>query len=176
MSFILRWLPSFAPALAPLLNPWVLLAFTLWSVGCFGYGLFTGKDAGKRELAEYIAGQARAAVAIIKKVQTLKETVRVPYLVREEVIRDVHHIIEKEIDHVPSRPDCNVTAGWMRVHNGAASGDRRIEGAVDDPADTGVTEDRALAVITGNYRAFHQVANDLTACRAFVGGLPTATR
>jgi hypothetical protein len=130
---------------------------------------------GEKRLFEYQAEQARAAVKVITRIERVKEEVRVPYLKREVQIQTVYVPIEKEAANVPSRSACNVTRGWVRVHDAAAGDSGRIEGAVDDAADSGIAEARAAEVVTGNYRRYHQVANDLTACRAFVGGLKRTT-
>lgn len=171
--WIARLFPTFAPALKALANPWVLLAITLWSAGCFSYGLFLGKDAGARDLAEHLAQDAVAQVAFVQKIVKLAGKVRTVYVRGETEIQHHYIYVEKEAEHVPERPACNVTAGWMRVHDAAAAGPGgRIDGAVDDATDTGVTERQVLdGAIVPNYRAYHQVVNDLKACRAFVGGL-----
>jgi hypothetical protein len=135
-----------------------------------------GYSRGEIKLFEYKAEQARAAVSIIRKIEVQKQIIRVPYIKRETQIKTVFVTIEKEVDRVPSRPHCNVTAGWMRGHNSAASGDGRDEGALDDPGDTGIAEARALSVVQANYKAYHLVANDLKACRAYVSALAKETQ
>lgn len=137
-----------------------------------GMAELDGYRRGEKKLWEYQAEQARAAVVIVKKIEVVKETVRVPYIKRETVIQKVFVEIEKESTHVPSRPACNITFGWMRGHNAAADAGRP-EGALDDPGDTGITEAQALAAVQANYRAYQEVANDLTACRGFVNGIST---
>lgn len=176
LSLITRFLPTFLPAIGPLLNPWVLLGFVLIVTGAAGTGFFYGNRAGLSKLYEYQGEQAVAKVAVIRKIETLKEIVRVPHVKREIQIETRFVYLDKEASHVPSRPACNVTAGWLRYHDSAAdSSDGRVEGALDDPADTGVTEAQAARVVAGNYKAFHQVANDLTACRAFADGIGKIT-
>ena len=177
MSLILRFLPSFAPGITALFNPWVLVAFLAYSIALGGYSFFQGKAAGENALHEYIGKQAAETVRFVEKVVQLAGKVRTVYLKREKEIVTVTQYLEKEAEHVPSRAACNVTAGWMRVHNAAAEGqDRRITGTVDDATDTGVAERDALAqTIVPNYKAFHQVANDLRGCRAFVEGLGRLT-
>lgn len=125
---------------------------------------------------DIIRENAAKVVKIVRQVEVLKETVRVPYVKRETVIETRYEEIEKEAANVPSRPACNVTVGWMREHDNAAAPDRSEPGAVDDPSDSGIGEASAAAVIARNYKRYWQVANDLKACRGFVGGLTDATR
>lgn len=146
------------------------------ALAILGVTWFHGYTRGEIKLFEFKAELAAAAVVVVKKIELLKETVRVPYVKREVEIQKVFVTIEKEVSRVPSRTACFVTAGWMRVHDAAAGGDRRPEGALDDPADTGVTEAQAHAVVTANYRSFHEVKNDLIACRGFVAGLPDVVK
>lgn len=172
MGVFLKFLPSFAP----LLNPWVLVMFLAYSIAVAGIAGVQGHKMGMAEHFRYLAAQGAETVLFITKVVKLKETIREPYVKREVVIQTVYEYIDKESANVPVRPAANITAGWMRVHDAAAEGqDRRIAGAVDDPRDTGITEAVALGQITANYRAYHQVANDLHACRAFVAGIEKLT-
>lgn len=115
---------------------------------------------------------AAATVRYVTKVQKVVQQVKVPYTVTETKIETVYKDIEREVTNVPSRPNCNVTVGWMREHDALAAGqDRRDTGALDDATDTGIAEARALAPIAANYKAYFQIANDLTACRAAFTGL-----
>jgi hypothetical protein len=135
-----------------------------------------GYHRGVKKLWDYQVEQAKAAVKIITKIEKVKEIVREVHVKREIEIREVVTIIEKEAPHVPVRAACNITAGWMRFHDyGAAGEDRPLDGAVDDARDTGIDEARAVRVVTENYVRFHQVANDLRACRSFVRGIVQVT-
>lgn len=166
MSFILRFLPSFAPMLGPLLNPWVLLAFVVYTGIVAGAAGFKGYDLGISKLNEHLAEDARAEVRFVKKVVKVAGEVRTRWLKGEERIVVQYQTIEREAANVPSRPACNATSGWVRVHDAAADGAGSSPvGAVDDKADSGVGEAQALGAIVRNYRSYHQVANDLTACR-----------
>lgn len=134
-----------------------------------------GYSRGEMKLFEYIAEQAAARVVIIRKIERVKEVVRVEHVKRVKVIEQVFVEIEKESANVPSRAACNTTYGWLYGHNAAAAAGSP-EGRLDDEADTGVAEARTLAVVQANYKAFHLVANDLKACRAYVTGLAEATK
>lgn len=117
-----------------------------------------------------------AVTRTLTKIEKVKGDVRTVYRAGETKIETRYIEIEKENKNVPSRPECNITAGWMRGHDAAAGTDRRDLGRMDDATDTGIAETAALAVVTGNYKAYTQVANDLRACRGFVSGLKAATQ
>lgn len=135
-----------------------------------------GYHRGVQKLWDYQAEQLKEALKIIVKIEKVKEIVRVPYIKREIEIVEVVRVVEKEVANVPVRAACNITAGWLRLHDYAAAGqDRPLDGAVDDPSDTTVTEAQALGVIVKNYGQYHQITNDLRACRSFVRGVTEVT-
>lgn len=176
LTSLLSFVPGLSSVVAPLLNPWVLLAFALYSAALVGFSGFQGYRLGMSELHEYIGKQAAETVNVIRKIETVKEIVRIPHIQKEIQIQTRFVHLEREAVNVPSRVACNVTVGWVRFHNAAADNqDRRVEGAVDDATDSGVTEAHAAATVAANYKAFHQVANDLTACRGFVSGVSAVT-
>jgi hypothetical protein len=134
-----------------------------------------GYGKGSSRLFEYKAEQAEAKVVIIQKIVKLAGEVRERWHAAETRYVTEYVEIEKESADVPVRPACNATAGWVRSHNAAAAADSSSIGNVADATDTGITEAQALATVRGNYKSYHQVANDLKACRGFVHGLPRAT-
>lgn len=141
-----------------------------------GFFELDGYRRGEKQLFDYRAEQAMAAVVVVRKIEKVKEIVRVPFTKREIQIEKQFVYIEKETAHVPDRPLCHLTLGWVHEHNAAVSAGGRDEGAVDDTTDSGITEPEAAAVVVANYKSFHQVANSLQACRAFVTGLSEATK
>src|SRR3990172_3170891 len=141
---------------------WAIYGALILAYGAVAAGI--GYHKGVQQLWNYQVEQATVAIKIITKIQRVVEEVLVEHTKTEIKIVTVFKEIEKEVPHVPIRSACNVTSGWMRVHDHAADGeDRRDEGTVDDPRDTCVREDQALGVIVRNYKAFHQVANHLLA-------------
>jgi hypothetical protein len=166
-----------ATALAFLAGNWIRLAlYGVVILGALGTAAGVGYHKGVKRLWDYQVEQARQAVKIVIKIEKVKEIIRVPYIKRETVIQTVFQTIEKETENATSRPACNATRGWVRRHDAAADGeDRRDGGTVDDEGDTTVTETSAQLVVVQNYRSYHQVANDLRACRAFVVGIAKLT-
>lgn len=171
-TFIARFLPSFGF----LTNPWVLLGVLAYTVAVASFSAFQGYQAGESKYYKYIASEAANTVRFFTRIVELTNTIRVPYIKRETEVVTQYVYLESEAKNVPSRATCNITAGWLRVHDSAAEGlDKPIVGRVDDATDTGIKEADALRqTILPNYRAFHQTANDLIACRAFVNGLGDA--
>lgn len=167
MGFILRFLPSFAPMLGPLLNPWVLLAFVVWSAGCFGYGLFTGKDAGARALAEHIAQQATARVALIVKQGELTERVVNHYVKVKGDTQTVTVTVEKEVSSYANTGYC-LDGTWRRLHDAAAlNGVPPAAGPVDGEGGAPQAA-TAIRAVTENYAACHRTADKLDSLQQWV--------
>lgn len=118
----------------------------------------------------------QVAVRILTRIEETVREVEKVRTKREIEIQHVWHTIEKEvIREVPVRADCNVTRGWMLAHDYAAEGqDRPKPGGLDDRADTGIDEARALGVVAENYIRYHHLAKNLQACRAAVKGVQQA--
>lgn len=149
---------------------WIALAVAL-AVTLFVLRMHWVQEGREQILRENTA----AIVRTLTKIEKVKGDVRTVYQKGETKIETKYVEVAKEITNVPSRPSCNLTAGWMYGHDLAAGTDRRDLGALDDATPTSIGEASALAVIARNYKAFAQVANDLTACRGFVSGLEGAT-
>ncbi len=175
LTLVAKFLPTFLPAFQLLANPAMLATFLIYSIVLSGFFAFQGWQVGINKHLTYLAKQSEETVKFITKVVKLRDEIRVPYYQTEYKIHTEYVYLDKEAEDVPNRDTCNVTAGWMRVHNGAAQG-RRVDGAVDDPSDTGITESSALQTIVGNYKSYHQVANDLKSCRSFLNGLNALTK
>jgi len=153
---------------------WLIYGALLLAYGLVAAGV--GYHKGVQQLWDYKVEQLKAAIKIITKIQKEIEIVREEHVIREVEIVEVTKFVEKEAPHVPVRAACNITAGWMRYHDHAADGqDRPLEGSVDDTRDTGITEAQAARVVAENYVRYHQVANDLKACRNFVRGVAKIT-
>ena len=125
---------------------------------------------------EILRENVQAAIRIVNKVQVVTKTVETVRIKREKEIEHVFHTVFQDVvREVPVRVGCNVTRGWMRGHDYAAAGDDRSKpGGLDDKTDTGIDEAQALGVVGDNYKKFHQVANDLKACRSAVAGIQKA--
>jgi hypothetical protein len=170
VSLLLRFLPTLAG-----INPWMIIAFIAWTAGVGAFAAWGAYKIADNDRLELIAEQAEAKVVIIQKIVKLAGEVRERWHAAETRYVTEYVEIEKESENVPVRPACNATAGWVRSHNAAASADSSSIGNVADATDTGITEAESLATVRGNYKSYHQVANDLKACRGFVHGLPKAT-
>lgn len=158
-----------------MLAKWGVIA--VLALAFFTTGWVKGNQHGTEKLIKYKGEQAIAKVEVLTKIEKVKGDTIVKWKQGETKIVTQYQIIEKENTNVPSRPECNVTAGWMRGHDNAASGaSERNGGSLDDKTDTGIREAAALGVVTRNYKAYHQVANDLQSCRSFVDGLAKVTK
>jgi hypothetical protein len=153
-----------------------LVIYGLVIVGALGTAAGIGFHYGVLEKYEYIAEQAKEAVKVVFKVTELIREVTIENTKTEIKIERVFYKIEEETEDAPSRSACNATRGWVRRHNAAVDGeDGPDPGDLDETTDTDIRENVAQLVVVRNYKAFHQVANDLRSCRAFVTGVAKIT-
>jgi hypothetical protein len=136
-------------------------------------GACTARD---HSLVQRGRNEVRAEIGVqraqfIERVVKLKGEIQRVYITKEGETKIVYQNAANSLPKVPARPGCNITLGWMRHHDWAAAGDGLQPGGLDDPADSGIGETGALAVIERNYQRYAQVANDLRACRSAVTGL-----
>src|SRR5262245_48521322 len=119
-----------------LLMHWQRLAlYAVLAASLLAISWLHGYSRGEIKLFEYKAEQAREAVSIIQKIHEVERIVTLNHTKREVEIQTVFVTVEKEVASVPSRPDCNITLGWLRLHDAAAES-RAPEGRVDDPGDS----------------------------------------
>lgn len=162
-NWLLRWVPS-------VMGGWQMYAMI--ALAAAGVILMLRMHWIQEGREQILREDTAAIVRYVEKVHDVVRTVTREHTLVETKIETVYQTIEKEVPGVPTRAACNVTAGWMRVHDRAAGADERLEpGTVADTADTGVTEAQALGEIAANYKTYHQIANDLTACRAAFQGV-----
>jgi hypothetical protein len=150
-------------ALAFLLGNWqrfLLYGALLAAVGALlvGYGYHLGV----RELWEYQAEQASAAVPIV--VKQGKETERVVVQFRDRVTRikgDTVTVTKEIVRYVPASADPVLPRGWLLLHDAAATGSVPPPAEGADVAATAVASSAALRGVVANYGTCHENAAQL---------------
>lgn len=132
---------------------------------CFGYGYHRGI----RNLWEYQAEQARAAVPVIVKQGAVTERVVVKY--RDRIVKvkgDTEFITKEIVRYVPASADPVLPAGWVLLHDAAAT--RAVPPAPDgvDVAAPAVAASQALEGVVWNYGACHATEAQLLELQAWV--------
>ena len=165
LALIARFLPSLAPALGSLLNPWLLVALAALLVAAWAHGYTTGRD----KLDSYIGQQAVASHKLAERQS--RETIKVvtKYVQIAGKTETVTREIEKEVTrYADINPSLRLDAAWRLLHDAAALNTvPRSPGGTDDPGDPPAAA-TALQTITANYAAHHLCVDRLDALQAWV--------
>ena len=132
---------------------------------CFGYGYHRGI----RNLWEYQAEQARAAIPVIVKQGAVTERVVTKY--RDRIVRvkgDTVTLTKEVTVYVPASADPVLPAGWLLLHDAAATS--TVPPAPDgiDVAAPAIAASQALKGVVGNYGACHATEAQLLELQAWV--------
>jgi hypothetical protein len=128
-----------------------------------------GYHRGIRNLWEYQAEQARAAIPVIVKQGAITERVVVEYRDRVVKVKGETQFITKEIvRYVPASADPVLPRGWVLLHDAAAT--RTIPAAPEgvDVAAPAVAASKAVEGVVENYGACHGTAIQLLTLQAWV--------
>lgn len=123
--------------------------------GTYFYGYKTGSKVTKAEyetiINNYVVEKQNLQIALDKEKNNIKEQVVTEYVDRVQKIKEMQIVYRDRVKEVPSI--CEVSKGWVYVH------DQAVTGAVPDatasavPDLSGVKDTEALGVVTDNYSA-----------------------
>lgn len=132
---------------------------------CFGYGYHRGI----RNLWEYQAEQARAAIPVIVKQGAVTERVVTKYRDRIVKVKGETQFITKEIvRYVPASADPVLPAGWLLLHDAAATSTIPAAPEGVDVAAPAIAASQALKGVVSNYGACHATEAQLLELQAWV--------
>ena len=128
-----------------------------------------GYHRGIRNLWEYQAEQARAAIPVIVKQGTVTELVVTRYRDRVVKVKGETQFITKEIvRYVPASADPVLPRGWLLLHDAAAT--RTVPAAPEgvDVAAPAIAASEAARGVIENYGTCHATAIQLVALQEWV--------
>lgn len=133
--------------------PYRIIAAILIVLSIFGYGYKLGYDAGERKIAEFkakaLADYMQLQAAYEKAKNAVNEVVVTKYVDRIVYITKWRTKNVEIIKEVPS--NCELSAGWVHVHDSAAEGHDADRAAAADGATSGIKDTEALATVVDNY-------------------------
>ena len=133
--------------------PYRILAAILIVLSIFGYGYKLGHDAGERKIAEFkakaLADYMQLQAAYEKAKNAVNEVVVTKYVDRIVYITKWRTKNVEIVKEVPS--NCELSAGWVHVHNSAAEGHDAVRSEATDGASSGIKDTEALATVVDNY-------------------------
>ena len=133
---------------------------------CFGYGYHRGI----RNLWEYQAEQARAAIPVIVKQGAVTEKVVTKY--RDRIVRvkgDTVTLTKEVTVYVPASADPVLPAGWLLLHDAAAT-TSSVPPAPDgiDVAAPAIAASQALKGVIGNYGVCYETGAQLVTLQEWI--------
>ena len=122
----------------------------------------------ERDAAQLEADKAKLQGDLEKEIANIKIQVVTKYIDRIKVIKEKEYVYrDQAINVVPDRTD--LSNGWVSVHDAAAAGNPDADSTrAADATPSGVKANQALAVVTDNYSACHENAEQLTALQEYV--------
>ena len=128
-----------------------------------------GYSRGEIKLFEYQAEQALAAVPVIVRQGEVTEKIITRWRTKAAEIVVRTEVIEKEIvRYVPAAADPVLGAGWVWMHDRAATGAISEAPAGADVAAPAIASSQALKGIVGNYGTCHGYVLQLLTLQAWV--------
>ena len=121
--------------------------------GTYFYGYSTGSKVTKAEyetvINNYVIEKQNLQLAFDKEKNSIKEKVVTEYVDRVQKIKEMQVVYRDRIREVPSM--CEVSKGWVYVHDQAVTGAHPDVGASANPDLSGVKDTDVLGVVTDNY-------------------------
>ena len=150
--------------------PYRIIAAILIVLSIFGYGYKLGYDRGERKIAEFkakaLAEYMQLQTAYEKAKNAVNEVVVTKYVDRIVYITKWRTKNVEIVKEVPS--NCELSAGWVHVHDSAAEGHDADRSGAADGATSGVKDTEALATVVDNYSKCLQNTAQLTSLQEWV--------
>jgi hypothetical protein len=166
------------PLLAPLLGFARVIPKSLWKYLAIAIGIaailagayFKGYDkAEDKYLAEIAAFDAQKIILEAKleaALSKVKVEVVTEYVDRVKVVKEKEYVYRDKIVTVPSK--CELSDGWVRLHDTSARGDDAGTTDFTDETPSGIRDTQALGTVIENYSICHQNAEQLKALQNWV--------
>jgi hypothetical protein len=151
--------------------PYRVAALLVLAVALVGFGWVKGAANVQGEWDAANAKQAERVSAIKKRQAEATVKVVTRYIDRIQVVRDTGDAITKEVPfYVTTQDDaaCQLTRGFVRLHDAAAAG--RVPGAagVADAAPAGIALSSAAATVADNYERCRENASQLNSLQEWI--------
>ena len=149
---------------------WKYVAIVTVVVALLSGAYFKGYDkAEDKYLAEIAEFNAQKVVLEARLQAALsKVTVKVvtEYVDRVKVVKEKEYVYRDKIVTVPSK--CELSDGWVRLHDASARGDDAGTTDFTDETPSGIRDTEALGTVVENYSICHQNAEQLKALQQWV--------
>ena len=155
-------------ALVPWYYRWGALA--LLAAALTGFGFIKGLDYAAGQAAKADRAALQNVIVVERKQHAAAASAAAAHEVKRAETRVVYRTIDKEvIRYVQSAPPaCQLTAGWVRLHDAAAVSAVPAAPSEPDAQPSGFTDVDGLATVVGNYEACNEARQQLIDLQAWL--------
>lgn len=150
------------------LIPWRVVGIFAVLLSVWGYGYYGGLTHERKKQQAIAVKQIADVLAEERARQDVSAKVDTKHQAATEKVRTVTRTIIKVIRDEKPSADCNLSNGWVRLHNAAADGTLPDSTGVDHAKPSGITADLALETVAGNYGTCHEVRQIALDCQGWI--------
>ena len=154
------------------LVPWQyrIVAYIALALALTGFGFVKGLDYAAGQVAKAERTALQSVIATERKHVAQVASAAASHEVKRAETRVVYRTIEKEvIRYVQSAPpNCQLPAGWVRLHDAAALSAVPAAPGESDAQPSGFTDVDGLVAVVGNYEACAETRQQLVDLQAWL--------
>lgn len=134
--------------------------------GAYFKGYDKAEDKYLAEIAEFNAQKIVLEARLQAALSTVKVEVVTEYVDRVKVVKEKEYVYRDKIVTVPSK--CELSDGWVRLHDASARGDDAGTTDFTDETPSGIRDTQALGTVIENYSICHQNAEQLKSLQQWI--------
>ena len=144
----------------------IVVAVAALLSGAYFKGYDKAEDKYLAEIAEFNAQKIVLEARLQTALSEVKVEVVTEYVDRVKVVKEKEYVYRDKIVTVPSK--CELSDGWVRLHDASARGDDAGTTDFTDETPSGIRDTQALGTVIENYSICHQNAEQLKALQNWV--------
>lgn len=154
------------------LVPWYyrLLALLALAAALVGFGFVKGLDYASDQTAKTERAALQTIIVVERKQASQVASAAAAHEAKRAETRTIYKTIEKEViryvQTVP--PACQLSAGWVRLHDAAALSAVPAAPSEPDAQPSGFTDVDGLVTVVGNYEACNETRQQLVDLQAWL--------
>lgn len=154
----------------------ILIALAL-AAGLFGSGYYAATKSKNEEIAaaaaEFQLKEQALQLAVAEAEGQIKEVIVTEYVDRIKIVKEKEYVYREQAEtSVPAT--CELPAGWVYLHDAAATSGVADPTRSSDATPSGVKDNQALGVVAENYSICRQNAEQLISLQKYVTELEKA--
>jgi len=130
------------------------------------FGYTRAKTAADLEFKEYVDKIEKQITKLENELAEAEAKVIIEYVDRIVKIKEKEYVYINKAKDVPSK--CELSNGWVSLHDSAASGSEPDSAGVIDATPSGIKDNQALETVTSNYSICERNAEQLKSLQEWV--------